>query len=80
MSIGYVLNTVTNCFLGMLTGIGRPAKSMVLMIFYYLIVRIPLAWLFYQLGLGMNGIWTAVLISHITASAAAVWAGKKNKK
>lgn len=80
VSIGYVLNTVTNCFLGMLNGIGQPAKSMVLMIFYYLIVRIPLAGLFYQLGLGMNGIWTAVLISHITASVAAVWAGIKERK
>ena len=45
VSIGYVLNTVTNCYLGALNGIGKPSKSMFLMIFYYIAVRIPLAYL-----------------------------------
>ena len=45
VSIGYVLNTITNCFLGVLNGLGKPAKSMLLMIFYYIIVRMPLAYL-----------------------------------
>lgn len=33
VGIGYILNTVTNSFLGVLNGFGKPAKSMLLMIF-----------------------------------------------
>ena len=44
---------------------------MFLMIFYYIIVRMPLAYLLSYLGFGLNGIWFAVLISHVVASAAA---------
>ena len=71
VSVGYVLNTVTNCFLGALNGLGKPSKSMFLMIFYYILVRMPLAYLLSCLGLGLNGIWAAVLVSHVAASAAA---------
>ncbi len=71
VSIGYLLNTVTNCCLGALNGMGRPSKSMLLMIFYYIIVRVPLAYLLAYLGFGLNGIWFAVLVSHAAASAAA---------
>ena len=70
VGIGYVLNTVTNSFLGVLNGFGKPAKSMLLMIFYYIVVRMPLAYLLSFLGFGLNGIWDAVLISHICAVAA----------
>ena len=72
VSIGYVLNTVTNCFLGVLNGLGKPAKSMLLMIFYYIIVRMPLAYLLSFLGFGLNGIWIAVLVSHICAAVASL--------
>ncbi len=71
VSIGYVLNTVTNCCLGALNGMGKPSKSMLLMIFYYIVIRMPLACLFSYLGFGLNGIWTAVLLSHVAASIAA---------
>ena len=71
VSIGYILNTVTNCYLGALNGMGKPSKSMFLMIFYYIVVRMPLAYLLSYLGLGLNGIWAAVLISHVVASIAA---------
>lgn len=70
VGIGYVLNTVTNSFLGVLNGFGKPAKSMLLMIFYYIVVRMPLAYLLSFLGFGLTGIWVAVLISHICAVAA----------
>lgn len=70
VGIGYVLNTVTNCFLGVLNGFGKPAKSMLLMIFYYIVIRMPLAYLLSFLGFGLNGIWVAVLISHICAVSA----------
>lgn len=72
VSIGYVLNTVTNCFLGVLNGLGKPDKSMFLMIFYYIIVRMPLAYLLSSLGFGLNGIWIAVLVSHICAAVASM--------
>ena len=75
VSIGYVLNTVTNCYLGALNGMGNPSKSMFLMIFYYIVVRIPLAYLLSYLGFGLNGIWVAVLISHVVASLAAAMTG-----
>ena len=75
VSIGYVLNTVTNCFLGVLNGLGKPDKSMFLMIFYYIVVRMPLAYLLSYFGFGLDGIWFAVLVSHIIASIAAVIIG-----
>ena len=71
VSIGYILNTVTNCCLGTLNGMGKPSKSMFLMIFYYIAVRMPLAYLLSHMGFGLNGIWTAVLVSHAVASIAA---------
>lgn len=71
VGIGYLLNTVTNCFLGALNGLGKPVMSMLCMVLYYLIIRMPLAWLASHLGFGLNGIWTAVLISHVIAAAAA---------
>lgn len=80
VGIGYILNTITNCFLGSLNGMGKPSKSMFLMIFYYIIVRMPLAYLFSFLGFGLNGIWIAVLISHIVASIASSITSMKNYK
>ena len=71
VGIGYILNTVTNCYLGSLNGLGKPSKSMFLMIFYYIIIRMPLAYLLSHLNLGLNGIWVAVLVSHVVASIAA---------
>lgn len=63
VGIGYLLNTITNSFLGVLNGFGKPAKSMVLMIFYYIVVRMPLAYLLSFLGFGLNGIWFEVLVA-----------------
>ena len=71
VSVGYILNTVTNCYLGALNGMGKPSKSMFLMIFYYIVVRMPLAYLLSYFGFGLNGIWVAVLVSHVVASVAA---------
>lgn len=45
------------------------------MIFYYIVVRMPLAYLLSYLGFGLNGIWFAVLVSHIIASIAATITG-----
>lgn len=75
VSIGYILNTVMNCYLGALNGMGKPSKSMLLMIFYYIVIRMPLAYLLSRLGFGLDGIWTAVLASHAVASIAAAITG-----
>ena len=56
VSIGYILNTVTNCYLGALNSMGKLARSMFLMLFYYIVVRMPLAYLLSRLGFGLNGI------------------------
>jgi len=71
ISVGYILNTVTNIYLGTLNGMGKPMWSMFLMIFYYIVVRMPLAYLLSLSEFGLNGICFAVLISHIIASITA---------
>ncbi|MCC2256200.1 MATE family efflux transporter [Ruminococcus sp. CLA-AA-H200] len=71
VSIGYVLYTVSSCFLGTLNGMGKPVRSMLLMIFYYIIVRIPLAYFLSFMHWGLNGIWVAILVSHIISCIAA---------
>ena len=73
---GYILNTVTNCYLGTLNGMGKPSRSMLLMIFCYIAVRMPLAYLLSRFGFVLNGIWTAVLTSHVAASVTATITGK----
>lgn len=75
VGIGYVLNTVTNCYLGLLNGFGTPSISMLLMIFYYIIVRMPLAYFLFHMGFELTGIWFAILISHMAASLAAAITG-----
>lgn len=71
VGIGYILNTVTNCFLGSLNGMGKPTKSMLCMVLYYMVIRMPLAWILSNFILRINGIWIAVLISHVIAAIAA---------
>ncbi|MDS1002387.1 MATE family efflux transporter [Clostridium sporogenes] len=73
ISIGYVCNTITNCLLGAINGFGKPKAAMSLMIFYYIIIRMPLAKLLSATMLGVNGIWIAILVSHILASIAGFW-------
>lgn len=80
ISIGYILNTITNCYLGSLNGMGSPTKSMLLMIFYYLVVRIPLSYAISYAGFGLKGIWIAVLISHIVACITAILTGTYSLK
>lgn len=80
ISIGYILNTITNCYLGSLNGMGSPTKSMLLMIFYYLVVRIPLSYAISYAGFGLNGIWVAVLISHVVACITAILTGTYSLK
>ncbi|MBS4535621.1 MATE family efflux transporter [Clostridium sp. D2Q-14] len=71
VGVGYVFNTITNCLLGTINGMGKPTVGMLLMTFYYLVVRMPLAWILSKSFLGLDGVWLAVLISHIVACLSA---------
>ena len=70
IAVGYVFNNITNSMLGTVNGAGKPQAGLYLMIFYYIIIRMPLAKMFSVTALGLNGIWGAVLISHIAAATA----------
>jgi putative MATE family efflux protein len=72
VSVGYLMYMVTSCLLGELSGAGKPNVSMILFFAYYIVIRIPLANIFVHSNLGLNGVWTAILISHIAAAALAV--------
>lgn len=72
IAVGYICNVIANCVLGAVNGFGKPMSAMFLMIFYYIIVRMPLAKVLCLSKLGLNGIWIAVLISHIAAAIAGI--------
>lgn len=72
VGIGYILNTVTNCYLGTINGLGKPMMGMFIMIFYYIIVRMPLAYVLSKGALMLNGVWWAVFVSHVVASISSV--------
>jgi putative MATE family efflux protein len=72
IAFGYVCNIITNSMLGTINGAGKPAAAMCLMIFYYIVVRMPLAKILSITLFGLNGIWIAVLISHIAATIASI--------
>lgn len=81
ISVGYIGNVITNCALGVINGYGKSAVGMFLMFFYYIIVRIPLAFILSKTSLMLNGIWIAVLVSHIAALIAAnIYLYRKFKK
>ena len=64
ISIGYVLYMLTSCMQGYITGIGKPGMAMILLVLYYIVFRIPDAYIL-KLFFGLNGVWFAFLISHI---------------
>lgn len=75
VSVGYVLYMATSCFLGETSGLGHPGRSMALMFVYYIVVRVPLAAALVRTPLALDGVWIAVLISHIAAAALAAAQG-----
>ena len=68
ISIGYVMYMITSCFLGVISGSGKPEISMLLFFLYYIVIRIPLAMILVHYSLGLNGIWVAILTSHVLAA------------
>lgn len=75
VSVGYVLYMATSCFLGETSGLGHPGRSMALIFVYYIVVRVPLAAALVRTPLVLDGVWIAVLISHIAAAALAAAQG-----
>ena len=71
VSVGYILYTVTSCFTGAINGLGKPGLGMYLMIFYYIVIRMPLACLLSRTYLALEGVWLAILISHVIAAVSA---------
>ena len=72
VSAGYVCYMVTSCFLGKSSGEGKTQLSMLLMVIYYIVIRIPLAVILSHTTLELDGIWIAILISHVAALIIAV--------
>ena len=68
VSVGYLMYMLTSCFLGIVSGVGKPGISMLLFFLYYIVIRIPMAALLVNSSLGLNGIWVAILVSHIIAA------------
>lgn len=71
VGIGYILYTVTSSFMGAINGLGKPGMGMYLMIFYYIIIRMPLAYLLSHTNFELDGVWLAILISHVIAAVSA---------
>lgn len=72
ISAGYLFHVITNCYIGMMNGLGKPLGAMLIMIVYFIIVRMPMAYLLSKTQLGIDGIWLAVLISHFIAMIASI--------
>lgn len=66
ISIGYVLYMLTSCMQGYITGIGKPGLAMILLVLYYIVFRIPAAFLLRSL-MNLEGVWVAFLVSHVMA-------------
>lgn len=72
--VGYVIHAVTTSFLAGLNGMGKTTSSMVLYIFYFLCVRVPLAYILAVVfNYGLNGIWVAFVVSHVVAVCSAAF-------
>lgn len=67
ISIGYLCYMFTSIFTGKMAGMGKVGMSMGCMLIYYIVIRVPLAVLLVGSSIGLDGIWFAVLVSHLTA-------------
>jgi putative MATE family efflux protein len=67
IAIGYVCYMITCIITAKLSGMGKVNLSMALMFIYFIVIRIPLASVLIHSSLGLDGMWTAFVISHISA-------------
>lgn len=68
IGIGYLCYMVTNIFTAKMAGMGKVNLSMALMFIYYIVIRVPLVALLIRGSLGLDGMWIAILISHLAAA------------
>lgn len=69
---GYLLNAVTQCFMGQINGYGQPGKGMVITVLNHIAIRIPFSILLSKTVLGLDGIWLTLLFSFVAAFICAV--------
>ncbi|MDO5574744.1 MAG: MATE family efflux transporter [bacterium] len=67
IGIGYLCYMATNIFTAKMAGMGRVNLSMILMFTYYIVIRVPLAIVLIRGSLLLDGMWIAILVSHIVA-------------
>ncbi len=64
---GYLCYMVTSIFTGKLAGLGKVNLSMAIMFLYYIVIRVPLAVVLVKSSMGIDGMWIAILASHLAA-------------
>lgn len=64
---GYLLNAVTQCFMGRINGYGKPEKGMIITVVNHIVIRIPFSILLSETALGLDGIWVTLLFSFVAA-------------
>ena len=67
IAIGYVCYMITCILTAKLSGMGKVNLSMALIFVYYIVIRIPLASILVNSSLGLDGMWIAFVISHLSA-------------
>ena len=72
IALGYILNCITQSFVGELNGLQQQIKSMIFMAFYFLVLRLPLAKILSLTALGVNGISLSIAISFIVPAFIAI--------
>ena len=64
ISVGFIVSTISVVASGSLEGLGMGVQSLVISLCRYIVVIMPLAWLFCRL-LGADGIWNDFWVSEV---------------
>lgn len=67
IGIGYLCYMATGIFTAKFAGLGRVNLFMFMMLLYYIVIRVPLAIVLIRSSFGLDGMWIAILISHLVA-------------
>lgn len=73
---GYLLNAITQCYMGQINGYGQPAKGMIITVLNHIVIRIPFSIILSQTALGLDGIWITLLISFVASFICVVFINK----
>ena len=77
IGVGYLCYMATNIFTAKMAGTGKVNLSMVIMFIYYIVIRVPLAIVLIRSSLQLDGMWIAILASHLIATLMAYIIDKK---